>query len=68
MKMHLILLNLSVWTTVRICVEFPDEGEELDFEQLQQIHRNAQATSILLPSLENDEFDRVNGLVKIKDI
>jgi hypothetical protein len=68
MKMHLISLNLSVCTTVRICVEFPTEDEELDFEQLQQIHRNAQATSILLPSLENDEFDRVNGLEKTKDI
>jgi hypothetical protein len=36
-----------------------DEDEELDFEQLQQIHRNAQPRSVLLSSLENDEFDRV---------
>jgi hypothetical protein len=49
-------------------LEFLDGDEESDFEQLQQIHRNAQASSILLSSLEKDEFDRVNGLEKAKDI
>jgi hypothetical protein len=49
-------------------VEFLDEDEELDFEQLQKIHHNAQATSVLLSLLEKDEFDRVNGLEKAKDI
>jgi hypothetical protein len=68
MKMHLISLNMSIWTIVCICVDFPDEDEELDFKQLQQIHRNAQATSVLLSSLEKDEFDRVNSLEKAKDI
>jgi hypothetical protein len=52
MKMHLISLNPSVWTIVRTGVKFPDEDEELDFEQLQQIHRNTQASSMLLSSLE----------------
>jgi hypothetical protein len=47
---------------VCVGVDFPDKDEELDFEQLQQIHRNAQACSVLLSSLEKDEFDRVNGL------
>jgi hypothetical protein len=59
---------MSIWTIVCICVDFPDEDEELDFKQLQQIHRNAQATSVLLSSLEKDEFDRVNSLEKAKDI
>jgi hypothetical protein len=68
MKMHLISLNPSVWTIVRTCVEFLDEDEEPDFEQLHQIHYNAQATSVLLSSLKKDEFDRVNGLEKAKDI
>jgi hypothetical protein len=53
---------------VRVCVDFSDKDEEPDFEQLQQIHRNAQACSVLLSSLEKDEFDRVNGLEKVKDI
>jgi hypothetical protein len=53
---------------VRTSVEFPDEDEEPDFEQLQEIHHNAQATLVLLSLLEKDEFDRVNGLEKAKDI
>jgi hypothetical protein len=68
MKMHLISLNPSVWMVVCIGVDFPEENEEPDFKQLQQIHRNAQASSVLLSSLEKDEFDRVNGLKKAKDI
>jgi hypothetical protein len=68
MKMHLILLNSSVWTIVCTCVDFPDEDEELGFKLLQQIHHNAQSTSMLLSSLEKDDFDRVNGLEKAKDI
>jgi hypothetical protein len=35
MKMHLISLNLSIWTIVRTGVEFLDEDEEPNFEQLQ---------------------------------
>jgi hypothetical protein len=68
MRMHLISLSLSVWNILRVGVDFPDKDEELDFEQLQQIHRNTQASSVLLSSLEKDEFDRVNGLEKVKDI
>jgi hypothetical protein len=45
-----------------------DEDEEPDYEQLQQIHRNAQASSVLLSSLDKDEFDRVNSLEKAKEI
>jgi hypothetical protein len=48
--------------------DFPEEDEESRFEQLQQILRNAQVTSVLLSSLEKDEFDRVNDLEKANDI
>jgi hypothetical protein len=68
MRMHLISLSPSVWNIVCVGVDFSDKDEEPDFEQLQQIHRNAQACSILLSLLEKDEFDRVNGLEKAKDI
>jgi hypothetical protein len=68
MKMHLISFILSVWTIVRTCVEFPDEDEELGYEQLQQIHCNAQASFVLLSLLNKDEFDRINGLEKANDI
>jgi hypothetical protein len=53
---------------VCVGVDFSDKDEESDFEQLQQNHRIAQACSVLLSSLEKDEFDRVNGLEKAKDI
>jgi hypothetical protein len=53
---------------VRTGVEFPNEDEEPSYKQLQQIHRNAQATKALLSSLKKDEFDRFNGLEKVKDI
>jgi hypothetical protein len=66
--MHLILLGLIVWNIVRVGVDFPNEDEEPNFEQLQQIHRNAQACTFLLSSLKKDEFDRVNGLEKANDI
>jgi hypothetical protein len=36
--MQLILLNPNVWNVVCTCVDFPDEGDEPDFEQLQQIY------------------------------
>jgi hypothetical protein len=49
-------------------VDFLDEDEESGFEQLQQIRCNAQASSVLLSSREKNEFDRVNGLEKARDI
>jgi hypothetical protein len=67
MKVHLISLNPSVWIIVHSGIEFSDEDEEPSYEQLQQIYRNTQASSVLLSSLEKDEFDRVNGLEKAKD-
>jgi predicted translin family RNA/ssDNA-binding protein len=68
MKMYLILLNMIIWTIAHTCVEFLDEDEELEYEQLQQIHHIAQASSVLVFSLDKDEFDRVNGLEKAKEI
>jgi hypothetical protein len=68
MRMHLISLSPSVWNIVCMGVDFPNKDEEPNFEQLQQIHRNAQACSVLLSSLEKDEFGRINGLKKAKDI
>jgi hypothetical protein len=68
MRMHLISLGPSVWNIVHVGVDFLEKEEEPDFEQLQQIHHNAQVCSVLLSSVEKDEFDRVNGLEKAKDI
>jgi hypothetical protein len=68
MKMHLMSLNLSVWNVVCIGVKFLEEGETPDYSQLQQIHYNAQASNVLLSSLEKDEYDRVYGLEKENEI
>jgi hypothetical protein len=57
MRMHLISLGLSVWNIVIVGVDFLDEDEEPDLEQLQQIHCNAQACTVLLSSMEKYEFD-----------
>jgi hypothetical protein len=68
MRMHIVSLSPSVWNIVCVGVEFLNKDEEPNFEQLQQIHHNAQACSVILSSLEKDEFDRVNGLENTKGI
>jgi hypothetical protein len=68
MRMHLISLSPNIWNIVHVGVDFLDKDEAPDFEQLQQIHRNAQACSVLLSLMEKGEFDRVNDLEKAIDI
>ena len=51
-KMYLISLNLSRWKVVCTGVELPDNDDDsLTPDQEQEIHRNAQATTVLLLSL-----------------
>jgi hypothetical protein len=50
------------------CVEFLEEGERSNYNQLQQIHYNTQASNVLLSSLEKDEYDHVDGLEKASKI
>jgi hypothetical protein len=45
-----------------------DEDEQPVVDQLQKIHRNAQAISILTSSIDKDEFNRVDGLDVVKDV
>jgi hypothetical protein len=68
MKEHIISLNPSIWKVGCIGVEFPEEGETLDYNQLQQIHYNTQASNALLSSLEKDEYDCVDGLKNTSEI
>jgi hypothetical protein len=68
MKVHLISLNLSIWKVAYTGVEFLEDGKIPDYNKLQQIHYNAQATNVLLPTLEKDEYDRVDGLEKANEI
>jgi hypothetical protein len=49
-------------------VDFPDDDEQPTSDQLQKIQRNAQAISILTSSIDNEEFNRVDGLDVAKDV
>jgi hypothetical protein len=49
-------------------VDFLEDGETADCNQLQQINYNAQASNVLLSSLDKDESDRVDGLEKASEI
>jgi hypothetical protein len=49
-------------------VDFSEDGETPDYNQLQQIHYNAQASNVSLSSLDKDEYDRVDGLEKASEI
>jgi hypothetical protein len=49
-------------------IDFPDDDEQPTSDQLQKIHRNAQAISILTTSIDKKEFNRVDGLDVAKDV
>jgi hypothetical protein len=45
-----------------------EDDEEPTSEQLQKIHRNTQAITILNSSVDKEEFNRVDGLEEAKDV
>jgi hypothetical protein len=45
-----------------------DEDEQPTSDELQKIHCNAQAISILTLSIDKEEFNRVDGLDVAKDV
>jgi hypothetical protein len=61
MKNYLYSISPEVWQVVCDGVEFLDEDEQPTSDQLQKIHRNAQAISVLTSSIDNKEFNRVDG-------
>src|SRR5213083_3287824 len=68
MKMHLIALHPSLWEVVNVGVRMPKSGEEMTLEMMVDLHRNAQATSVILSSLSQEELNKVNRLGVAKDI
>jgi len=68
MKLHLIALHLSLWEVVNVGVRMPKSDDEVSPEMMLDLHRNAQAASIILASLSQEEFNKVNGLEVAKDI
>jgi hypothetical protein len=49
-------------------VDFLEEGETPDYNQLQQNHYNAQASNVLLSPLKEDEYYHVDGIEKASEI
>jgi hypothetical protein len=52
MKMHLVSFNPGIWEVVYTCIEFPEEDESPTYELLQKIHRNAEAATVAMSSLD----------------
>jgi hypothetical protein len=67
-KNYLYSISLEVWQVVYDDVEFLDEDEQPTSDELQKIHRNAQAISILTSSIHKEEFNHVDGLDAAKDV
>jgi hypothetical protein len=57
MKNYLYYISSKICQVVCDGVEFPDEDEQPTADQLQKIHRNAQAIFILTSSIDKEEFN-----------
>jgi hypothetical protein len=66
MHSHLFSLHPSIWEIVENGMHF-DNTDNLIFIN-EQIHKNAQATTVLLASLWRDEYNKVSGLDNAKQI
>jgi hypothetical protein len=70
MRYHLTSLHKSIWDVVEFGVLVPSVGDEdYDEDEVAQIeHFNSQATTILLTSLSQEEYNKVQGLKSAKEI
>jgi hypothetical protein len=70
MRHHLTSLHASIWEIVEFGVQVPMVGDEdYDSDEVAQIrHFNSQATTILLASLCREEYNKVQGLKRAKEI
>jgi hypothetical protein len=68
MKNYLYSISPKVWQVVCDGVEFSDDDEQPTLDQLQKIHRNNQAISILTSCMDKEEFNHVDGLDVAKDV
>jgi hypothetical protein len=57
LKNYLYSISPEVWQVVCDGVEFSNEDEQQTVDQLQKIHRNTQAISILTSSIDKEEFN-----------
>jgi hypothetical protein len=70
MKGHLTSLYESIWDVVEYGAQAPQVGDkDYDSDEVTQIrHFNSQATTILLTSLSQEEYNKVHGLETAKEI
>jgi hypothetical protein len=70
MRHHLTSLHASIWDIVEFGAQVPTVGDEgYDSDEVSQIrHFNSQATTILLTSLCQEEYNKVQGLKSAKEI
>jgi hypothetical protein len=70
MRHHQTSLHESIWDIVEFGAQAPKVGDkDYDLDEAAQIrHFNSQATSILLASLCREEYNKVHGLKKAKEI
>jgi hypothetical protein len=68
MKKYLYSISPEVWQVICNGVDFLYDYEHPTPDQLQKIHRNAQAISILTSSFNKEEFNHVDGLDVAKDV
>jgi hypothetical protein len=68
MKKYLYSISPEVWQVVFDGVDFSEEDEQPTPDQLQKIHRNAQAITILTSSVDKEKFNRVDGLDEAKEV
>jgi hypothetical protein len=66
MRSHLFSLHPSIWEIVESGMKFDSSDSPLFINE--QIHKNAQATTVLLASLCRDEYHKVSGLDNAKQI
>jgi hypothetical protein len=66
MRSHLFSLHPSIWEIVENGMQFDSTNNPVFINE--QIHKNAQATTVLLASLCRDEYNKVSGLDNAKQI
>jgi hypothetical protein len=66
MHSHLFSLHPSIWEIVENGMHFDSTDNPIFINE--QIHKNAQATTVLLASLCRDEYNKVSGLDNAKQI
>jgi hypothetical protein len=64
MRSHLFSLHPSIWEIVESGMQFDSTDSAIFINE--QIHKNAQATTVLLASLCRDEYHKVSGLDNAK--